>query len=519
MNLANNFFAVVAWVIFGVLTSALAQTPEVVLPYIPRDANVVSVLDVDGLLSSPLGVERGWAELHEQAYLDGSLTIPSWVRHFTRASHYIPGTRGEKWSVAFTPLDDPARMEIIAKTEGTEVQELEGFRSILSSRFGGYFVELPAGTDKSGKSVLGLITPATRQETAEWLRTSRLGTSLSSYLQQSVRSSGAQLVLAMDMNEMLDPVQIRYRLNGAASVKSNQRAKAALTLDFQSLQGVRLSVTAGKALTSELCLDFKRSIGDESQFIKPLLLELLVDAGSELEDFEHAVVSVSGNSVILRTALSDVSFRKILSLVVSPHGAQGAGGTTTEPSPPTSNDQAPYDLMASKRYYRAIIKNLEDLENIYNSSANSYNRTAGWHNSYANRIERMSTAGVHPSLQEFAGSISKNLRVLADSLRGSQIELQRLDNQIVYRTEYRYEPRTGFEWWWGPPRTINGPVMTPDNTRAIVHTNVDEVRQEQQKAIEAGAAQRTQVWKLMSDQRDQVEAEMKRAFGRVFVGD
>lgn len=495
---------------------ARAQLTEAAMPYIPAQANAVAKLDLQGLLASPLGVERNWTAKHEQAYLDGSLTIPPWVGQLLRASHFTPGQRGEDWSVAFVPLDNPVRIEHIAGVEGTEIQQLQGKRTVLSHRYGGYFAELiPAG---ASAGLLGLFAPASRQDAATWLAAGGTGTKISGYLQENLKRSEDQVVLAVDMNEMLDPSQVRYRLDGAAAIQGNALAKSALTLDFQSLLGVRLTVRADKALSTQLRLDFKRPLGEEAQFVKPLVIEFLADAGAELDDFAAAEVKVDKQSVTLSAPLSDMGFRKILSLITTVHPSTGGAGPSTTPTAPApAAPSGAYDLVASQRYYNAVIKNLEDLEKTFRARNPSYDRSAAWHESYANRIERMPTQGVHPQLVDFGTSMAHGLRILAESLRGSSIELKSLDSKIVYQKEYRYEPQTGFDWWWGPPRTVGGYVATPENTRVIVHTNVDEVRQAQREATAMGAAQREQIWSGMAGQRDDVQKDMIRVFGRTFV--
>ncbi len=512
----NTRISSIVFCIALITTQAHAQSREQVLPFIPADANFVALLNVESLLESPVGVEKGWAAKHQDAYLDGALTIPPWVTQFVRAAHFSPDARGETWNVAFVPLDKESRLEQIAKAEGEEIQELRGLKSLYSPKHGGYFAEiLPANAERP-RSVIGLLAPASRQEASNWLATSHAGAKLSDYLKNCITDKEPQVVLALDMNDMLDPKQIRYRIDGSPTLKEDKLTKLTLTLNFQTLQGIRLAVTAKEELTAEIRLDFNRTIGPEYKFVKPLFLEFLQDAGAEIEDFANAEASVAGNSVRLTTPLSDVGFRKILSLVSTPHPASQ---TEAPPEPPTPSaaTNAGYEMTASKRYFNAILKNLEDIEKTYLAKNGSYARSASWHLSYAKRIEHMPTKDVHPELQDFAKSMAHSLRVLGDSLRGSQVEIQNLDNQIQYSKEYKYEPKTGYEWWWGPARTPSGYIATPENTTVIVHTNLDEVRQKQQATAEAGAGSREQIWSNMAAERDAVQTDMIKVFGRNFL--
>lgn len=515
-----NLFAACTLTVIAVCTSqAAGQSLEPVLKYIPAEANVITFLNVEALLKSPLAVEENWAAKHEAAYVDGSLTIPPWVQQFVRTSHFIPNAGGESWALAMVPLDRKDRLEQIANLEGNEVQEIDGHRVVFSAKYNGYFTEIDLAEQQVEKDILGLLVPSSRQETARWISSFDSRIKISGFLQESVQDLKPQLILAMDMEHLLDPVQIRYRLEGNATVKSNPSAKAALTLDLQALQGVRMAVTAGDELNAEFRMDFKRSIGDEAELMRSLFVEFLDDAGYSLNEFATASVSVEGKSVLLKTPLTQESFSRLLSLISTPHPAHGVEGeppkTPRAPTPGYNN--APYDLAASKRYYNAVIKALRDLEKSYLNSNSTYTRTAGWHKSYANRIMKMPTAGVHPDLLKFGENMANDLMILADSLRGSQVEYNQLNSQIRYKKEYKYNPKTGFEWWWGPPRNAYGYIATPQNTDVIVHTNADEVREQQRQAGAQGAEQRKQIWSQMAQERDAVKDEMTKVFGDEFL--
>jgi hypothetical protein len=166
-----------------------------------------------------------------------------------------------------------------------------------------------------------------------------------------------------------------------------------------------------------------------------------------------------------------------------------------------------------------VLRNITDLEQAYLKGNASYNRTAVWHDSYANRIEKLPRDGVHPALIDFASAATVKLHALAESLRGTEVEVKNLENQITSRTEYRYAPKTGFEWWWGPARTAGGYVMTPENTDVTVHSNLAQVRQAQQQTVQASAAQRQQIWAAMAQDRDQTQQKMVQEFGREFLRD
>jgi hypothetical protein len=491
---------------------ARAQDVSDLLPFVPRDANALAVLRVKALTGSPRGQKEGWAARHESQYLDGAVTIPPWVEVLVRASFVRPGTRGGDWTTVLTPLPDGVEMTQLAVREGTEVQEISNRPAVLSERHSGYFVEFK-GPGESGRRILGGMAPASRQDAARWIAEAGRATGaegVSPYLVESVQDSTPQLVLALDMHDMLDPVHVRSRLDAAEAIQGQRAARAALIIAFQTLRGIRFSVRVQETTTAEVRFDFGRRIGDEGKFVKPLFVEFLNDAGAALDELESAEVKVDGQTVTLRTPLSDESLRRVLSLITAPpppHSPGRAAQATPAPPQPASGP----DAIASRRYFQAVSRNVDDLRRAY-ARAQSYTRTAQWHDNFAQRIDHLPTAGVDPALVDYGRRISSQLRALGASLRGTGVKVNALDRTVVYQTDY--VPANGFEWWWGGARTAWGPVVNPQNV--VVTSNLQEVRAKQAEVVAAAAPERDQIWQIINDERDAMERQMVGKFGEQF---
>jgi hypothetical protein len=256
--------------------------------------------------------------------------------------------------------------------------------------------------------------------------------------------------------------------------------------------------------------DFGRRIGDEGKFVKPLFVEFLNDAGAALDELESAEVKVDGQTVTLRTPLSDESLRRVLSLITAPpppHSPGRAAQATPAPPQPASGP----DAIASRRYFQAVSRNVDDLRRAY-ARAQSYTRTAQWHDNFAQRIDHLPTAGVDPALVDYGRRISSQLRALGASLRGTGVKVNALDRTVVYQTDY--VPANGFEWWWGGARTAWGPVVNPQNV--VVTSNLQEVRAKQAEVVAAAAPERDQIWQIINDERDAMERQMVGKFGEQF---
>ncbi len=511
MNHCCNAAAVLVVFLAG---SAIAPAQDVsdLLPLVPRDANALAVFRVHALTGSPRGQKEGWAARHESQHLDGAVTIPPWVEVLVRASFVRPGTRGGDWTTVLTPLPAGYEMTQLAQREGTEVQEIAGHAAVLSERHSGYFVEFK-GDGGSAPRVLGGMAPASRQDAARWIAETGRATGaegVSPYLVEAVQDATPQLVLALDMRDMLDPVHIRNRLDAAEALKGQGAPRSALIIAFQTLRGVRFSMRVQDTTTAEVRFDFGRRIGDEGKFVKPLFIEFLNDAGAALDELESSEVKVDGQTVTLRMPLSDESLRRVLSLITAPpppHSPGRAAQATPAPPQPASGP----DAIASRRYFQAVSRNVDDLARAY-SRGQSYARTAQWHENFAQRIDHLPTAGVDPALVEYGRRISSQLRALGASLRGTAVKVNALDRSVFYNTEF--VPANGFEWWWGGARTAWGPVVQPQNV--VVTSNLQEVRAKQAEVSAAAAPEREQIWQMINDERDAIERQMIGKFGEQF---
>ena len=499
------------------LSAALGQSVQELLAKAPEDANAVAVLRLHDLVESPLGIKEGWSKKAEQAYLNGDIPLPPWVDVFVRASAIRPGTPGGEWTSVLLNLPKDYDLKTLAEKEQTEVQQLDGHRIIHSKRHNGYFAEFT--TPENSTRILGGLAPASRQEIARWLTTEQ--SSLSPYLYEAVTDSTPQLMMAADLRHLLDPVQIRYRLSGLSSLEDKPQARTALTLDFQSLQGIRLAVSVKETTTAEIRFDFGRQIGDEGQYVKDLFNEFLNDAGAALDELSNASSQTNGKSVILRMPLSNESLRRLLSLIttVSPSTPTDRALTSVAPPKPgidsESKSAAVNPVERSLKYFQAVNDNVADMERAYKRIKN-YRQTAAWHDTYARRIDELPIAGVDPELLDYGQKMSSLLRALGASLRGMGLKIDALNNQITYEVEQTPVYRNGAEWWWGGAWTAYGPYTYGQPMKSEVHTNLQEVRARQMEIVNNTQPEREQIWQMISEERNVTRRKMVAKYGSDF---
>ncbi len=488
------------------------------LTLVPEEANTLTVFRVKDFIYSPRGIKEDWYTKHCEACLNGGMTLPTWVEVMVRSSFFSPGALGGEWTAIAVPLPDDIKIEQIAAKEQTEVQKISNHPVVFVPRRQGYFVEFLS--KKSQRRILAGMVPATRQSVARWIRdVDRLEVPIASnYLLSAVRDKKPQIIMAVDLAEMLDPVQIRFHLSGHPGLAQDTSARLALISDLQSLKGVRMSITVTQEVTAEIRFDFGRSIGQEGEYIKELFIGFLNDKGAALDELQDAEVDISGNSVTLSMPFSDESLRRVLSLLTtvqpptSPETRFSSPKKTSEP--PRTAEPGEIDVAKSLRYYKAVNHNIRDLERAYRR-AKTYRQTAQWHDNFARRIEELPMTGVDPELLEYGRKISSLLRALAASLRGVGVKIDALNAQVRY--DVRQTPLyTGAEMWWGVPYTAYGPYTYGRPMRTEVKTNLQEIRAKQAELIAKTEPEREKIWQMINDERLAIRQKMVAKYGKDF---
>jgi len=148
---------------------------------------------------------------------------------------------------------------------------------------------------------------------------------------------------------------------------------------------------------------------------------------------------------------------------------------------------------------------LKDLTRA-NRSAKDYARTATWHDNFANKIDQLSTISVDPDLVAYGTAVSSQLRSIAASLRGVGIEVNTLNNAVVYNT--KVNPGWEQVGWW----TYGYQPATWEVT-----SNLATVREQQASPVAAGAKDREAVWVMINNERAQIMEAMSRKYGETFT--
>jgi hypothetical protein len=480
-------------------------------PWIPEDINAVAVVRAAEILKSPRAVGEGWQHAGSENFLGGAFTLPPDCDLFLRATRFRPGP-GDDWSVALLTFSRPVDMKRVAEQEQSSIQLVASKPAVLSRR-NCFFAEL-------GPQLLGVVSPAHRQDLARWIERGQRkhDATLNRYLDEVLLGQSAAITLAIDLTEMFDPGRLKARLPSMGAMIGKQQDVDVVIGRIMAVRGLRLDIYFDEQSTAALTVDFASPVGSDAPLMKSILLEALGDLGVGLDSFQASEPKADASSIRLAARFTDEDLRRVMTLVLTPHPAQPSDSLPTPPPAPAAGAvtvKTPASTTArpaprvsgdnNVKYFKAVDQVLKDLTRA-NHNAKDYARTATWHDNFANKIDQLSTLAVDPDLVAYGTSVSSKLRSIAASLRGVGIEINTLNNAVVYNT--RVNPGWEQVGWW----TYGYQPATWEVT-----SNLAQVREQQAAAVAAGAKDREAVWTMINNERAQIMETMARKYGEAFT--
>lgn len=476
------------------------------VPFLPESANVIAVIRVQEVLNSPRGKAEDWAEEQQGRFLAGASSVPAGVDTLVVGMHVRPQTPETVSSVGLAFVPQGVQLAAIAQREDDASVETLGGRPSVHSKFNAYYVEL-------SKTVLGIVSPAARQEAARYVRQVALpnGPAVVNYL-NTVSKLQHQILIAMDLKDMANPDRIQQDLDQIEGLRGNAAAREELSKLLASIEGVRFCADVDDTTQATLSVDFANAPGPSSLMLKGMILRIISDAGLHVGELENATPAVQGNSLVLTMdKFSDPSLRLVLSLITTsaPVPDNSAAptvdntGSTSQPSrsSPAKFSSVPAEANASLRYFKTVNQCLDDLE-----QANKRNRDPGqnatWHENIARKIEKLATRGVDAELVEYGAHMSKDLRGLSASLRGVAVEVDIVQRTLVWNSSY--DPGYTQANVWGG-FGYQAPSVRYDS-------NLQQVRERQAEAVIRGEKLREQTWQMIHEERSEMSEKVRSRY-------
>ena len=95
------------------------------------------------------------------------------------------------------------------------------------------------------------------------------------------------------------------------------------------MQGIRLGIRIGDRPSGNLTVDFAQDASSLAAIAKPLLLQVLADAGMQIDDLDEWKPEAAGTTVSLRGDLTTSGLQRVLSIIESPTSSESTSQEST----------------------------------------------------------------------------------------------------------------------------------------------------------------------------------------------
>jgi hypothetical protein len=342
------------------------------------------------------------------------------------------------------------------------------------------------------------VDPADRQAAARWIREGATDNSnpAITYLTQVAKDfPTAEMIIAVDLADTIAADNALKWLESLPEMAKGSDLGRTAEL-YSKLLGITLAVEVTSRIVGRLELDFAEDVpADLKDSAKTALFHFLADAGAEVENIQNASIKIEGKTLVMETPMDVNGFQRVLSLIRSPH-PDVAGEQSASPNEVNG--------VATLNYYDTVVHIINNLTRQSRNST-SYEKTATWHEKFAQQIEQLPTQGVDPEVTAYGYETSKKLRSLANSLRGVPIEVNQLERSIRvdYNTTQVLSGATPFGYLYRPG-LVN------------VQSNVNDVRSQQASVIAQDQADREKVWLMMRDDQNDIASRMSKKYNLQF---
>ena len=385
----------------------------------PSQANRLVIVKVDELYKTPMAVQRGWKEKHMLSSGERPLTFPPEAIQVVSAAEVDLVAMKPLSEITLMQLGQDLSIETVGRFEGAKVESLAGCPAVLSP-LNAYFIEL-------SPRMMAMVFPGDRQFAARWLSRAQAEPQmeLSPYLRQvstQAKSSQAQIILAIDLENAFSPEDVRDYLGGFENLKKhfvvvNTGEVGAI---LASVKGITLEIRIDQAATGKLSVEFREDTLKISDFAKELFMEILAERGANIRNFEAWACSVEANKISLSGPVADEGLRRIGSLIELPAMRLTDKKQKTEQESATDNKpKAAPELdtaTVSREYFRSVRALIDNFGStvVKQKETRSVRDVSLWMRQYARRIEQMPILNVDPELLDYGANVAANFREISD---------------------------------------------------------------------------------------------------------
>jgi hypothetical protein len=445
----------------GVSARADSKKYGELLKHLPDGANVIALVDVEGLINSPLGQREKWGEKIADRP-NAVLGVSEAALRSVVAAQVDLQTFEERWKLSMVQLATATpKLAVLARREGGYIEDIEHQQVVWTPR-NFYLIAFP-------EKIVGMVLPASRQLLAQWLRNS-LGKPRAfppgwadRALFRADRDS--QVVIAVDLADAISPAHAEAWLRTLDSVTEGRHSPGLLAPQLASIKLAFLEVEVKSGITGTLHVEFDKPIDALKPVAKDVVLQALEACGVDIDDARRWDGEVKDRVIELSGPLDAGSLRRVLTLLSAPSLSTslatggGRGNPVKEEDEPA--EATPTDVAkASQRYFRSVVDIVDSLKQQRNES---YSRIRFWLDRGAKQIDELPLLDVDTDLLDWGGKVALTLREMSMSI-----------NYINKDKSYRLagSAKGSYQGWYGGG-TWTSMDSRSTNTQANAMINVD----------------------------------------------
>jgi hypothetical protein len=369
------------------------------LSRVPRDANMVVILDVATLVKSPMGKAEGW---------DKGKNVGR-VKTLVSASHLGGLDSGPAWEL--TLAEGPGlKMEAIADAYGGYRESIGG-KPAAATPQDMYFVQVEPG-------LIARFTPGDRQRLARWLDGGTMGVSP---VLAMAGTSTAPIVVALDLTDAISPNRILD--DWTESEPPTLAAKEIDPLDaaavLASITSIVLEVQADEVGTAKCVVQFSGGLSPLKGSAREVFIQALSIAGLSIGDLRKWEVTEEGSKLVMSGLLPGESVQRIISLGDSSKlstsnavAGSDAGGAATPADPKAAAAEA------TQEYFKTVSKAIDRI----GDPATSMTEKGKWLAKEAQTINKLPILNVDPEAIAFGNYVSDTLLGLTGGAKTTQLK-------------------------------------------------------------------------------------------------
>jgi hypothetical protein len=424
MKTLPNFWPTLAGavIVCGVFSGSASAQFEEMAKYIPGQANVLVMVNVNKVFNSEIAKSQDWQSQRGKRFESGLTAIPPAATYVTVGSQVDLEIMRTAWDAAVVTFDKAPNLADIAQHFGGVEDSIAGTPALRVAD-DSYVVQL-------SDTMLGAFGPGNRQMVSSWIQQKH--ESLSPYLQEALRfeEEGAAVIMAIDTTDIMTPGLVEARLAASENeaLKKTKLDTKQIAGLVSSLRGIMLGINFGKQPYASLKIDFGQDVSALADIAEPMLLTALENQGAMLDEMANWKVEVKGKQIFFKGYLQESGLTRIASLINLPTNAlhAKAGAAQSAATNGAADTQSPSDpakvvLETTQAYYKSIERILGDLKDK-KGEAKAISQWGMWFNNYANKVDRLPILNVDDEMLQYGQYMAQQLRNCSMSIKNIGIQ-------------------------------------------------------------------------------------------------